>query len=174
MVNSKDFELLKGERIETSFRPHPLSFLRYYFVCFYLAFLAIALHILYQWLYQNVWSNPSVVGILNLLFGIVPGLSPEEILFLIIFWTILVLSGFLIGVLWISKMPLLYMILIGISGTLLEIYLYPEPYAKFIALLFSAILGLILVEVYRRGHRFLLTNYRVIAIKSFIGKEIRE
>lgn len=84
------------------------------------------------------------------------------------------LSGLLMGVLWISKMPLLYMILIGISGTLLEVYLYSELAAKSAILFFSAVLGLILVNFYRRGHRFILTNYRIIAIKRFIGKETRE
>ncbi|MEM2369381.1 MAG: PH domain-containing protein [Candidatus Bathyarchaeia archaeon] len=174
MSSQKDFELFGGEQVETSLKPHLLSFLKYYSACLYLAFLAAALYIIYQWFHQNVWSNPNIAGILNLLFGIVPGLSPEELVSLIIFWAILVLSGLLIGALWISKMPLFYMILIGISGTLLEVYLYSELAAKSTILLFSAVLGLILVDFYRRGHRFVLTNYRIIAIKKFIGKETRE
>lgn len=174
MASSRDFELFRDEKIEIFLRPHPLSFLKYYLVCFYLAFLAVVLNILYQWLHQNVWLNPSVSWILNALFGIIPGVSPEELVFLIIFWAILVLSGILIGVLWISKMPLLYMILIGILGTLLELYLFPRTPVKLMVLFFSSILGLILVEVYRRGHKFFLTTYRIIALKKFIGKEVRE
>lgn len=174
MANSKEFEAFNDERIEVSLRPHPLSFLKYFLICIYLAFLAVALNILYQWLHQNVWSNPSIAGVLRLLFSIASGLEPEEMLFLIVFWVILVLSGLLIGILWISKMPLLYMILIGISGTLIEVYLYPEPIVKSFILLFSAILGLILTDIYRRGHKYFLTNYRIIAIKKFISREVRE
>ncbi|MEM1550984.1 MAG: PH domain-containing protein [Candidatus Bathyarchaeia archaeon] len=148
--------------------------MRYYSVCLYLGFLAMALYMLYKWLNQNVWLNPSISWILNVLFGIIPGVSPEELVSLIIFWAILVLSGFLIGVSWVSKMPLLYMILIGSSGTLLEVYLFPEALTKIATLLFSAVLGLFLVEVYRRGHRFFLTSYRIIAVKKFIWKEVRE
>ncbi|MEM1515170.1 MAG: PH domain-containing protein [Thermoproteota archaeon] len=174
MANSKEFEAFNGERIEVSLKPHPLSFLRYFLVCLYLALLAVALHIFHQWLYQNVWSNPNIAGILNSLFSIVPGLSPEEVLFLMIFWVVLVLSGLLIGILWISKMPLLYMILIGISGTLIEFYMYPEPITKSATLFFSAIIGLTLTDIYRRGHKYFLTNYRIIAMKKFISKEARE
>ncbi|MEM2272722.1 MAG: PH domain-containing protein [Candidatus Bathyarchaeia archaeon] len=174
MNNLKDFELFRNEKIEFSLRPHPLSFMRYYSVCLYLGFLAMALYMLYKWLNQNVWLNPSISWILNVLFGIIPGVSPEELVSLIIFWAILVLSGFLIGVSWVSKMPLLYMILIGSSGTLLEVYLFPEALTKIATLLFSAVLGLFLVEVYRRGHRFFLTSYRIIAVKKFIWKEVRE
>lgn len=174
MADSKEFETFNGEQIEVSLRPHPLSFLRYFLVCVYLALLAVVLHILYQWLYQNVWPNPNIAGILSSIFGIVPGLGPEEMLSLIIFWVILVLSGLLIGILWVSKMPLLYMILIGISGSLAEVYLYPELLTKSAILLFSAILGLILTEIYRRGHKYFLTNYRIIAIKKFISREVRE
>ncbi|MBS7604672.1 MAG: PH domain-containing protein [Candidatus Bathyarchaeia archaeon] len=174
MAGSKDFELFRDEKIEIFLRPHPLSFLKYYLVCFYLAFLAMILNALYQWLHQNVWLNPSASWILNMLFGMIPGVSPEEIVSLIIFWAILLLSGLLIGILWISKRPLIYMVLIGIFGTLLELYLSPRTSIKLMALFFSSILGLILVEVYRRGHKFFLTSYRIIALKKFIGKEVRE
>ncbi|MBS7641140.1 MAG: PH domain-containing protein [Candidatus Bathyarchaeia archaeon] len=174
MVNLKDFDLFSSERVEVSLKPHPLSFLKYYLACLYLSLIAIAFHIICQWLRQNVWSNPSIAWLLNLLFSIVPGLRSEEMVSLIIFWAILVLSGLLMGVLWVSKMPLLYMILIGASGTILEIYLYPEPATKSAILFLSTVIGLILVDIYRRGHEFLLTNYRIIAIKRFIGKEVRE
>ncbi|MEM2559268.1 MAG: PH domain-containing protein [Candidatus Bathyarchaeia archaeon] len=174
MVHPQEFSLFKDEKIEASLKPHPLSFLRDYLVCFYLIFLAVAFHMLYQWLHYNVWLNPGVSWILNTLFSIIPRLSPEELVFLVIFWAVLVFSGLLIGILWVSKMPLLYMILISVSGTLLEVYLYPGSLTKSAVLIFSAILGLILVDAYRRGHKFFLTNYRIIAVKKFIGKEVRE
>lgn len=85
MKSQKDFELFSGERVEVSLRPHPLSFLKYYSACLYLAFLAAAFHRVFQWFHQNVWSNLSIARILNLLFGIVPGLNPEELVSLIIF-----------------------------------------------------------------------------------------
>lgn len=174
MAYPKDFELLSGERVEVALKPHPLSFLRYYLACVYLALLAAALYALQEWLHHNVWANPWISGILKLIFGMIPGLSPEELVSLIIFWLVLVLSGLLMGILWVSKMPLVYMILIGVAGTLLEAYIYPSPLTKPALLLFSAIIGLILVDAYRRGHKFYLTNYRIITVKRFIGREVRE
>jgi hypothetical protein len=98
------------------------------------------------------------------------------------FWVILVLSGLLIGVFWVSKMPLFYMVLLGLAGTLLELYflapydipLISKPMIKVWLLVPAALIGLFLIEAYRKGHKYFVTNYRIIMIKKFIGKEIRE
>jgi len=174
MASNLDFELLKDEKVEASLKPHPLSFIKYYLICLYLAFLAVALQMFYRWLHQNFWLNPSVSSFLNLIASFAPNMNLENLFSLIIFWLVLAASGLLIGVLWISKMPLLYMVLIGVVGTLTEVYLFPTPITKLAILLFSAVIGLVLVEFYRRGHKYFLTSYRVIMVKKFIGKEVRE
>lgn len=174
MNNVKDFEPLSGEYIEASLRPHPASFIKYYFSYLYLAFLAAALYTLYNWINNSLLLNQGAIQFLNVLFGIIPWLSPKELVFLIIFWITLILSGILMKALLASKKPLLYVTIIGVLGTLLEIYLYPEPVTKPVTLLFFAVLGLILMDAYRRGHKFLLTNYRVVAVKKFIVRDVKE
>ncbi len=176
MPEDYGFELLKDEKIDVSVRPHPLSFLRYYAVDAYLILIAVALN----WLYKYIESNPAILGFIDPLFSFIPGIEPKNLLLLIVFWAILILSGLIIGVLWISKMPLLYMILIGVAGTLLELYVLPPynlpwtPKIKIWLLVFASLIGFILTEAYRRGHKYFLTNYRIVTVKKFLSKEIRE
>jgi len=177
MSEDYGFELLKDEKVDVSVRPHPLSFLRYYIADAYLILVAIALN----WFYKYIKSNPAILGFINMFFNLIPGkIEAENLLLLIVFWIVLILSGLVIGVLWISKMPLLYMILIGAAGTLLELYVLPPynlpwtPMVKIWLLIFASLIGFILIEAYRRGHRYFLTNYRIVTIKKFFRKEMRE
>lgn len=182
MVKNYDFDLLKDERVDAYLKPHPLSFLKYYFANFYLILLAIALHFLYLRLHELMELNTGFASFLNLLFGFIPTMDAESLFFLIVFWLILVLSGLLMGVLWVSKAPLIYMLLIALAGTLVEVYSPIPQYLAFIPkatikiwlLGFFAFIGFILTESYRRGHKYFLTNYRIITVKKFIGKEVRE
>lgn len=178
MFKRPDFDLLKGENVDFSAGPHPLSFLKYYITDTYLVLMAIILNQTYDY----IRSNQKTMGILNLLFNFVPGIKPEDLFMLIFFWAILVLSGLLIGIFWISKMPLLYMVLLGLIGTLLELH-FPaaynipfisKPMIKVWLLALAALIGFFLIEAYRKGHRYFVTNYRIVTVKKFIRKEIRE
>ncbi|MCX8171002.1 MAG: PH domain-containing protein, partial [Candidatus Bathyarchaeota archaeon] len=176
------FELLKDERIDSYLKPHPFSFLKYYLASAYLIFLALALHFLYMKIHELMELNAGFAGFLNLLFSFIPGIDAENLFFLIVFWATLVLSGLLIGVLWVSKAPPIYMVLIALTGTLIELYSPLPQYLAFIPkatikiwlLYVFAVVGLFLTEIYRRGHKYFLTNYRIITVKKFIGKETRE
>lgn len=178
IMSENDFELLKDEKIDVSLKPHPLSFLKYYAVDLYLIFLALALYQFY--IYIN--SSREILGLINMLFGLFPWMEPKNLLLFIVYWAVLLLSGFIMGVLWVSKMPLLYMVLIAAAGTLIEkctpipnyLIIIPEPTIKIWLLIPSALVGFLLIEAYRRGHKYFLTNYRIITIKKFISKEVRE
>ncbi|MEM1607584.1 MAG: PH domain-containing protein [Candidatus Bathyarchaeia archaeon] len=182
MAKGYDFDLLKDERIDAYIKPHPLSFLKYYLASIYLIFLAVVLHFLYLKIHELMELKTGFTGFLNLLFGFIPGIDAESLFFLVTFWFILVLSGLLIGVLWVSKAPLIYMVLIALAGTLIEIYsplpqylaFMPKATIKIWLLYIFAAAGLLLTEIYRKGHSYFLTNYRIITVKKFIGKEIRE
>ena len=176
------FDLLSNEVVEVFARPHPLSFLKYYLVNTYLILVALFLNQAYNYIKIYAESNQWIKGLLGLL-KFIPWMKPEDLLLLILFWAILILSGLLIGVLWVSKMPLLYMILLGAAGTLLEVYfLAPyetflfiqKPLVKLYLLALAAIIGFFLIEIYRRGHKYFITNYRIVTIKKFIRKEMRE
>lgn len=129
-------------------------------------------------------GNQGILNILNMILGFIPGLKAEDAVLMVLFWAILLLSGKIIGTLWVSKMPLLYMALIGVAGTSLELYYrnistpLPEwvapPMTKLWLMGLAAVVGLILTEIYRRGHVYYITNYRMIMRKGFISKEERE
>ena len=171
-------DLIHGEEADVAAKPHPLSFLRYHLFSVYLIVVAAFL----GWFHSFLKSNEPVLeflSFLDLLFGMT-GMNTEDAVLLIVFWIILLLSGLGIGVLWVTKMPLVYMVLVGLAGTALEVYfLVPyeiafKPMVKLLLLGVAAAVGMISTEVYRRGHVYLLTNYRVITKKGFIRKEERE
>lgn len=177
-----DFNLLSNEVVEVFARPHPLSFLKYHLVNIYLILVAFLLNQAYNYIRIYAEASQWIKGLLSIL-KFIPWMKPEDLLLLILFWVILILSGVLIGVLWVSKMPLLYMILLGAAGTLLEVY-FPTSYEAFLFiqkplvklyfLVLTAMIGFILVEIYRRGHKYFITNYRIVTIKKFIRREMRE
>ena len=173
-------DLLQYEKVEVILRPHLLSFLRYDLVAVYL----VGVMAFLRWFYLFLRSNQGILNLLNMILGFIPGLKAEDAVLMVLFWVILLLSGYIVGTLWVSKMPLLYMALIGVAGTALELY-YPNigtwlpewiapPMTKLWLMALAAVIGLILTEIYRRGHRYYITNYRIIMRKGFIGKEERE
>jgi len=173
-------DLLHGEKVDLTAKPHPLSFLKYHLFAVYLIGVAVFL----GWLYSYIKTEKPLLetlSFLDIIFGRF-GLETADIILLILFWAILLLSGFGIGALWISKMPLLYMVLVGAAGTALELYfpasyeltLIQKPMVKLLLLGAAAVISMILTEAYRRGHIYIITNYRIITKKGFIRKEERE
>jgi hypothetical protein len=180
MSQRRGVDLLHDEEVDLVAKPHPLSFLKYHLFSVYLIGVALFL----GWFHSYIKSNEALLGVLSFLdviFGRF-GIEPVDAILLVLFWIILLLSGFGIGVLWVSKMPLVYMVLVGAAGTALEVYflapyeiaLVPKPMVKLLLLGTAAVVGIILTEVYRRGHIYIITNYRVVTKKRFIRKEERE
>ena len=177
MPKVNDIDLMQGEKVDGIFKPHPLSFLRYHLMAVYLIIVATFL----MWFYHYIRTNQPLLDVLNMIFRIIPGVRAEDFVLLILFWTILLLSGFIAGILLVSKMPLLYMVLVGAAGTLLEFYystllpgFFQPPMTKLWLLVIAAGLSMFLIEFYRRGHTYFITNYRIVTRKWFISKEERE
>lgn len=180
MSRDRDIDLLQFEKVDMILRPHLLSFLKYDLLAVYL----IGVMAFLRWFYFFLKNHQGILNLLNKLLGFIPGLRAEDAVLMVLFWAILLLSGQIVGILWVSKMPLLCMVLIGITGTTLELY-YPNtgldlpgwiepPMTKLWLMAVAAVIGLALTEFYRRGHRYYITNYRVIMKKGFISKEERE
>ena len=159
----------------------PLELPRISLVCHLFSVYLIAVAAFLGWFHSYLKTNQQLLdflGFLDLVFG-VAGMGTEDAVLLIVFWIILLLSGLGIGVLWVSKMPLVYMVLVGLSGTALEVYfLAPyeiayRPMVKLLLLGVAAAIGIVLTEVYRRRHVYIITNYRIITKKGFIRKEER-
>ena len=165
-----DVDLLPGEEVDEVLQPHPLSFLRYYLVAIYLMVVSAALERLYLYLQTNM----SALGFLGAIFSSITGMPAQDAVLLTVFWVILIVSGVLIGLLWVTKTPLLCMVLVGVVGTFLELYYRFPPLTKLWVLVVAALLGIVFTETYRRGHRYFITNYRIVLRKRFVGREERE
>jgi len=170
MLRAHDIGLLHGEEVEEALRPHPLSFLKYHIVAIYLIIVTGALHRLYSYLQANL----NALGFLGSIFSFVTGMPAQDAILLTVFWVVLIVSGILIGLLWVSKTPLICMVGVGATGTFLELYYHYPPFTKLWVLIIAAALGMVLTELYRRGHWYFITNYRIITRKRFIGREERD
>ena len=107
------------------------------------------------------------------------------------YWVILVLPALAAGVLWISKQPLIYAILAGIAGSiatawtlsntvtipsLLGVSATTMTPANVLPLTLgtAAVIAFIFIQAYRRGHRYIITDRRIILAKTFWGRTARE
>ncbi len=151
-------ELLKGEKVEKILSPHPLSFMRFQSLSIFLVIWGV----LVLWLLNasewknyfadNFWLSLSFWGIGLLLAGIVASL-------ITIRWSIFILyacvfasgTGF---VFWLG--------LQDIIGIFVPVYT-----------IFISILGFILVEFYRRSHKYYISNQRITFKGGIVTKQER-
>ena len=142
----KDDELLKNEKVEKVLSPHPLSFMGYQALSIYL----IIWGILFGWIVNfsewqgsfagNFWWSLSLWGIGLLLVGVIASLITVR-------WSIFVL----------------YLCVFG-SGTGIIFWLGLQENIGFFApvyTIFVSIIGFLIVEVYRRSHKYIISNQRI-------------
>jgi len=170
MFKAHGIVLLHGEEVEEILRPHPLSFLRHHIIAVYLIIVAVTLYRLYS----HLQANLNTLGFLGSMFNFVTGMPAPGAILLTVFWVVLIVSGILIGLLWVSKMPLICLVGLGATGTFLELYYHYPAFTKLWVLIIAAALGIVLIELYRRSHRYFITNYRIITRKGFIHREERD
>jgi len=180
MAKGHGIDLLRGEVVDSVAKPHPLSFLRYHLFAVYLIGVALFL----RWFHSYLNASEPIREVLSSLDRVIgmTGLPAADMILLILFWVILLLSGFFVAGLWVSKMPLVYLVLVGVAGTALEVsfpaaygaILVEKPIAKLWLLAAASVVGIVLTEVYRRGHVYIVTSHRIITRKAFIRKEERE
>ena len=150
-------ELLENEQVEKTLSPHPLSFMGLQSLCIFL----IVWGIIFGWLvnfsefrnyFVNPWLSITVWGIVLLVVGVIASL-------LTIRWRIffLFLSIFLLGVgviFWLGN--------IEESGVFIPFYSVS-----------ISILGFLIVELYRRSHKYIISNKRIVFKGGVITKQER-
>ncbi|RLI10765.1 hypothetical protein DRO33_05300 [Candidatus Bathyarchaeota archaeon] len=148
--------LLEGEELVMILRPHPLAFMRYISLCIYLMIVGVAFYSMWGELAKI--ANASVLGL------------P---LTLVLWWGLLLLAPTIVGLLHVTFWPLLCAIGLGAVGTALVLCgLMPlSSLGPFTVA--GGILGLFVVEAMRRGHKYYITNRRIIMSKEFISKSER-
>ncbi len=179
-MSRRGLDLLHGEEVDMAVKPHPLSFSRYHAFFIYLVLAAFLLRRLRLLLKENI----SVLSILSFLDAALSRLGMDilDAVFLVSFWAVLIISGWIGNRLLHNRILLFYAILVAASGTVLELYLSMMHYeigivpiqrasVKLVLLAGTAIACMALVEVYRRRYLYVVTNYRVIIRGGLILKE---
>lgn len=155
MMNQE--ELLNNEKVEKRLSPHPLSFMKLQALCIFL----IVWGVLVGWLanfsnYTALFDNFTVVilawGMVLLIVGIIAALT--SIRWSIFFLYLLVL---LIGVgimYWTNSLEA------------------SKVFIPFYSIAIS-IIGFLMVELYRRSHKYIITNQRIVFKGGVITKQER-
>jgi len=171
-------ELLHGEEVDMALKPHPLCFVKYHVFFAYLILVAFLL----QNLYFFLEDNSSLLSSLNFLEAAFSGLGMNlvDFVFLLSFWAVLILSGWIATRLLRNRIIMIYVVLVAVLGTILEVYwsmtnfeltFIQRRYFKLIPLAGTAIVNVVLVDIHRRRLRYIITNYRVIIREGLKMKE---
>ena len=151
-------ELLDNERVEKMLSPHPLSFMKLQSVCLFL----IIWGVLFGWLINfseyrelfsgNEWYPVLIWGTVLLLAGVIASLV--AIRWSIFFLYLGVFAGWM-GVMfsqgWLNN-----------TGVFIPFYSIAV-----------SIIGFLIVELYRRSHKYIITNLRIIFKGGVITKRAR-
>ncbi|EMR73382.1 putative membrane protein, partial [Thermoplasmatales archaeon SCGC AB-539-N05] len=151
-------ELLDNERVEKTLSPHPLSFMKLQSVCLFL----IIWGVLFGWLINfseyrelfsgNEWYPVLIWGTVLLLAGVIASLV--AIRWSIFFLYLGVFAGWM-GVMfsqgWLNN-----------TGVFIPFYSIAV-----------SIIGFLIVELYRRSHKYIITNLRIIFKGGVITKRAR-
>jgi len=152
-----DEELLKNEKLEKMLSPHPLSFMRYQALCIFLIIWGIVLY----WL-ANVYEWQSWFA---------------EFYKLVIVWVIVILIVGVIVSLTTIRWSIFFMYFgIVIGGLGLMFWQNWQNSAKIFIPIYTisiSFIGFLLVEWYRRSHKYILSNQRIIFKGGIITKEER-
>lgn len=152
-------ELLENERIERILSPHPLSFMKLQSLCIFLMIWGI----LIGWFanfsdWRNSWFNGSIPiillvwSIVLLVGGIIASLL--TIRWRIFFFYLGVVLGGIGLIIWQNWQ--------NITGVVIPYYT-----------IFVSIFGFLLVELYRRSHKYIISNHRIIFRGGILTKEER-
>ena len=153
-------ELLENEKVEKTLSPHPLSFMKLQSLCIFL----IVWGIVVGWIvnfseYSHFFSGATsfvftllVWGLVLLLAGIIASLVTVR-------WRIFF---FYLGVFIIAILLLFFMGIQDIAGIFIPFYSVGV-----------SILGFLIVELYRRSHKYMISNHRIVFKGGIITKEER-
>ena len=150
-------ELLENEQIEKILSPHPLSFMGLQSLCIFL----ILWGILLGWLvnfsefkdyFLNPWLTLAVWGIILMVVGVIASLL--TIRWRIFFFYLGIFIGGLVILFW-----------LGDSN---EVSIFIPFYSVSVS-----ILGFLIVELYRRSHKYIISNQRIVFKGGVITKQER-
>lgn len=150
-------EVLKNERLEKELSPHPLSFMGYQSLCLFL----IVWGLLIGWFVNfSEWKS---------LFG--------EWWAIVLAWALVLSFAGVVASLILIRFRILFLYLGVVVGGVALMFLFnwqnaSEIFIPIYTVLIS-ILGFLLVEVYRRSHKYIISNQRIIFKGGIVTKQER-
>ena len=148
--------LLEGEEIVMSLKPHPLAFVRYITLCIYLMAVGVLFYLI--WDHISPMAKTPVLGLPMVL---------------LVWWTLLLFGPLIVGIFHVTFWPLLCASALGVLGTVMVVLWGYGPTVLGALTIFGGIMGLVLTDIYRRGHTYYLTNQRIIMVKEFVSRDER-
>jgi hypothetical protein len=156
-ADAKGIVLGKDEELKLVLHPHPLAFWKYDALAGVYLVSAGLLVLIFQFLGTNVPVSFAI-----------PYLQ------LSVWWAFLIIPSIIAGLVWVTKQPLIYSGLVAVIGTVIGLWTSSVSMLP-VLLAASSVLGIVLVEFYRRGHRYFVTNHRlVLSRRAFASSTIRE
>ncbi|MCP8321225.1 MAG: PH domain-containing protein [archaeon] len=161
MNKSKKMQLNEDEELVKSLRPHPLAFLDFYAMFFYMLIIS-AIFIFYR---EQILGWLESIALLGLL---------KEQLFILLWGAFITLPFLAIAILKITWRWFFFAIILVITGIAIVLYYNLPSYYMQIPSIIASAIGLILTEFYRRGHVFHITNQRIVSELRFLSYKRRE
>jgi len=158
MKKMNDEELLKNEKVGKVLSPHPLSFMKYQSLCIFL----IIWGILVGWfVYFSDWQNTFT----------------DNFWLVLAFWGIgLLLAGVIASLVTVRWSIFLLYLGVFASGSVIIFWLGLQDsvgvFVPFYTVTFS-IIGFLIVEWYRRSHKYIISNQRITFKGGILTKEER-
>jgi len=157
----KEFKALENERVERKLTPHPLSFMHLHALWIFLAAWAIFLAWFFRSPYWNKMPDVEILQMGGAASLWLAGLAMAGVVasLLMIRWRIFFtyIAIFVVG-----------MFLFWLGGVMEYLTTFIPLYTFIISLL-----GLALVEIYRRSHRYFITNMRLVLRGGILLKRER-
>ena len=151
-------ELLKNEKLEKVLSPHPLSFMRYQSLCIFLII----------WAVITAW-------VIN--FSDWQGTFSGNFYLSLFFWGIgLLLAGVVASLTTVRWSVFFLYLLVFASGTGIVFWLgLQESFGLFAPAytIILSILGFLIVEWYRRSHKYIISNQRIVFKGGIVTKQER-
>jgi len=154
-------KLLENEKIGVRLKPAKLAFIKHYSVSI--------LYLMSAYLLFRIYNTGLFLTLSQDL-----SISPE-ILGAVTFSLLFLISGFILSLEFINRLPLV----VSVGGMALGLYLNHVLSASYAVLLpsvylFYAVLSFVLITLYANSHTYLITNERIIIKKSFISRTSRD
>jgi len=155
-------EPLPGEKLVMKLKPHPLAFWHLFAISGILIFLGYLVKQLYLFVAGFKLRIP------------IPFLQQYNIANVLVLWGVLVGVAIVIGLIYVRVTSLLVFGTVALTGTILTEYFKMPLEVHFWLLVFCGFMGFALTELYRRGHDYYVTTFRLIMERSFMSYDSRQ